>query len=182
MKSIVHLVISFSILAMISCGECEDKTLEISDTLKAFIPYEGVTNITMVNGQNMSKDFTISPDLDISTDNDGDCTTTSIKPYFTINTNEQEEFMRIWASFNEDFIADNEQFWFIIDDVDGSILESGMIREPLLSVGNVSINGNTFEDVISIVTTRDQNTTIVYMQREVGIIGYEMMDETWVIQ
>lgn len=184
MKLTMNLVIYIGVVALMSCGDCEDKTLDVSSELNAFVSYEQETKITMVNGDNETIVFTVIPDVDISNDKDGDCIKTSIKPFFTLNTDTQDDFMRIWVSLNEDFLlGDHEQLWFIADNTDGSIFDSGMIRDPLLTLRNINLNGATFNDVISLVKTSQQNTqTAIYLQRGVGIIGFELMNETWVIQ
>jgi len=182
MKRTTLLAFVTCIMAMMSCGECEDKNLEISQNLMEFIPYQVDTSITMINSENEVKNYTITPDIDISTEEDGDCITTFNRPYIFLNTETQDEFMQIWASFNEDLLGDHEQFWFIVHNEDNSIYQSAMMRDPLLFTANVNLNGTNFDDVISIIQDRDENRTVIHMQRNVGLIGYEVFGETWAIQ
>lgn len=79
-------------------------------------------------------------------------------------------------------MGDHEQFWFTKDDTDGTVLESGMIREPLSMISTVILNGTSFDEVISIPDGNSQSMpTFVHMQRGIGIIGYELQGETWVV-
>jgi hypothetical protein len=183
MKHLIKISSALFLLTLISCGECEDKTLEVSDLLLEYLPYQEETNITMVNDSNETMDFSITPREDISTDRDDQCTTSVIKPTIVLDTDTQEEFMRIWVSFNEDLLGDNEQLWFIMDDEDGSILSSGSLKDPLFMANDITLNGVTFENVISLIINRDENNQdAIHVQRNVGLIGYEQSSETWVIQ
>jgi len=184
MKKYLYIMLCLSALTIMSCGECEDKTLAVSEDLLEFVEYLAPTTHTMVNQDNETMDFTISHDVSVSEEESGDCIKTFVKPFFVVDRGEQEEFIRIWASLNEDFLlGDHEQLWFIMDGEDGSIFKSGMIRNPLLTINSINLNGSVFDDVISIVITNDQDPqTAIHVQRGFGLVGFELMDETWVVQ
>lgn len=176
--------LAVSMIAIISCGPCEDKTLEISEDFFAFLSYEDETTIVMSNQENETMSFTVVSELDISEEENGDCTTFFTKSYIRLSTETQDDFIRIWGSLNEDFVlGDHEQLWFVIDDDQDDIFESGMLRFPMQEITSVTLNGTTFDEVISLVNITDDNTaTAIHVQRNVGIVGYQLRGDTWVLQ
>ena len=183
MKRLSTLILGISLLTMLSCVYvCEDRTFEISDELLAFIPYEETTNITMVNGENETMNYSIIPDTEMNFEKDDEgCTLTETNHFVTINTDIQDTFMRIMADANTYHLF-LESFVFALYDVDGSCcLGSGTQGYPLYKVDSVNLNGNSYYGVIAVVNSSD-TTNAIYMQKDIGLLGYQLMGETWVIQ
>ena len=114
---------------------------------------------------------------------DRDCFNTFVRPTISLSTATQEDIIRIWSSLNEDLLlGDHEQLWFTIDDDTGSLDRSGSVRFPLMNLRTVQLNGLTFDEVISTEGAASSERLVIYLQRNVGIIGYEYQGETWVLQ
>ena len=183
MKNIATTFSFLILLLLMSCGECEDKTLEVSAELMEFFPYATTTDITMVNGSNETIAYSIVQENDISIRDDRDCFNTFVRPTISLSTATQEDIIRIWSSLNEDLLlGDHEQLWFTIDDDTGSLDRSGSVRFPLMNLRMVQLNGLTFDEVISTEGAASRERLVIYLQRNVGIIGYEYQGETWVLQ
>ncbi len=183
MKRIATTFSFLILLLLMSCGECEDKTLEVSAELMEFFPYDNTTEINMINGTNETINYSIIQENDISIRDDRDCFNTFVKPTIKLSTTTQEEVIKIWGSLNEDLLlGDHEQLWFIIDDDTGSIDRSGSVRFPLMNLRTVQLNGRTFDEVISTEGAASRERLVIYLQRNMGIVGYEYQGETWVLQ
>jgi len=179
MKRIATTFSFLILLLLMSCGECEDKTLEVSAELMEFFPYDNTTEINMINGTNETINYSIIQENDISIRDDRDCFNTFVKPTIKLSTTTQEEVIKIWGSLNEDLLlGDHEQLWFIIDDDTGSIDRSGSVRFPLMNLRTVQLNGRTFDEVISTEGAASRERLVIYLQRNMGIVGYEYQGET----
>jgi len=172
-------------MSFISCGDCEDKTLEVNDNLLNWLPYTTETDISFANpNTNQTLNFTISPDVTIKMEPDGDCETTIVQPFIDMQNEELNEFMHIWLNPNEDFLlGKRDQLWAIIRD-EGELQESGAITDinaPDLLSTAIILDGNTFEDVVVLSLNDDiANTTEIYLQKNVGIIGYIYNTDLWI--
>ena len=70
-----------SLISLASCGDCDDKTLQVNDDLLNWLPYSDETQISFSNQNNETLSFTISPDEDTRIEYDNQCTVTFIQPY-----------------------------------------------------------------------------------------------------
>ena len=98
MNRFAYLIICLGILSLASCGDCEDKTLQVSDNLLNWLPYSADTIISFSDQNNQSLSYTISPDVTIQTEEDDDCITTSFLPYIILENEIQPEFFASMVS------------------------------------------------------------------------------------
>ena len=87
---------------------------------------------------------------------------------------------------NEDLLlGDHEQLWFTLDNNDGTLFDSGATRSPLNSIRNIELNGMIYNDVIDVISTEvnnDLEETVFYLQRNTGLVAYELAGETWTLR
>jgi len=171
------------LISITSCGNCEDKTFQVSDNLLNWLPYSSETPISFSNQDNQTLSYTIIPDETIRIEDDDECTKTSIQPYIDMQSIDQPDFLTIW--FNPKEGLSNNQLWAIVHEND-QIAGSGSIsniNDPDSMTESKSLNGIVFDEVISL-NMNGNNSIIktIYLQKNVGIIGFEYQDSIWVIE
>ncbi len=184
MRPFTFLLLCASLVFLTSCGNCDDKTLQVNDDLLDFLPYTSETSVSFSNENNETRTYTISPDETVRIDDEDECTITSIQPYIYMQNDDQPEFLHIWFNRDEDLLGDRDQLWVIVKE-DDQISGSGAISninnlEDF--TGTRSLNGTSFDDVITFdIDSQNSIVQKVYLQKDIGIIGFEYQDVLWVI-
>ncbi|GEM_PF-3738117 len=186
-KSIQYLIICLLPVFLISCGECEDETKRVDATFLSWFPYEEETPVSFTNANSETSTFTLRPGEDIQTEPKGDdCTRTFIKPFMQLDTDEQERRLNIWLHKTDELVGgDRNQLWGVLDGEDGLIEASGT-HSNLNSIEaeptTVSLNGTIFIEVISLTLNKnDVEVMTVFLQKDIGLVGYDYLGETWVL-
>lgn len=170
-------------LALSSCGECEDETLEVSDELKNYLPYTDQTSVTFSNMNGDAVTYTISPDVRIRENENRDCITSLVQPFIIVENEEQPEFILIRLTSSDEIIGPNRDQLFASFREDGDFIGAGLISEinnPSAVATTVTLNDKTFDEVI-IFDVGFGTETIIYLQNNVGLIGLQYEGLTWVI-
>ena len=172
MNKITFLLFFLSIITLTSCGDCEDKTIQVDNYLLNWLPYSSETSVSFSYPNNQTLNFTISPSETLTMEDDGDCIKTSIQPFIFMQNDNQPEFVQIWFKRDDN---DRDQLWAIIKENE-QIQESGAIinlNDPDLSAKTVTLNGIDFDEVISLNLNPDPSVnTTIYLQKNIGIIGF----------
>ena len=187
MKKLHFILLSTAILLLSSCGECEDKTLQVNESLLSWLPYSEEATLTFVSDTDSQVVYTLIPDVTERQELDGDCTTTTIQPFIVLNTENQDAVLRIWFNQADDFLSGRiDQLWGILDNEDGLIRASGAVVDlntPELLSETVVLNDIEFSDVLTLPLVKNGETIIiVYLQRDSGLVAYELEGELWMAQ
>lgn len=185
MNRLANIIICLGILSLTSCMDCEDKTLQVSDNLLKWLPYSSDTLISFSDQNNQSLSYTISPDVTIRKEEDDKCITTKVLPYILLENEAQPEFLQVWFLRQEDLLGDNDQLWGLLN-VNDQINGSGAILNidnPDLIASQVSLNGIVFSEVITLnLNSNGAVTMTIYLQKNVGLIGFEYEGRLWVVK
>ena len=148
-------------------------------------PYASDRSVTFVDQNNQSLTYNLLPDINIREQDDGACLKTIIQPLILLQDDVEEDFLRIWLNFDEDLLGDREQLWGILYE-NGSLAGSGALTDitvPNFTSTTVNLNGTSFNDVITLNLNSNQVVAItLFLQKDVGLIGFDYMDSIWVVE
>jgi len=185
MKRFLIFTSFISLFSLSSCGECEDKTLQVSDNLANWLPYTIETDISFLDQNNQRLNYTISPNVSVRTLRDDDCSTTTIQPYIVMESIDQAKFLNVWLNRDEDLLGDRDQLWATLNENDQNI-GSGAINNvgnPDLIATSVTLNGAIFNEVITLDLNKNSDFAMrIFLQKNIGLVGFEYEDSLWVIE
>lgn len=185
MKKLNFFLVSFFFISLFSCGDCEDKTLEVSENLKLWLPYSDDVPATFVNENNQEALYNILPDVTIREEDDAECTKTTLQPFIIVEDDDQMQFLQVWLNPDEELLGDRDQLWGILYEDDG-LAGSGAIttlNNPDAVATTINLNGINYDQVLSLELNDNGVLAItIYLQKNVGIIGYTYQNSTWTIQ
>lgn len=179
------LYLFLGVLSLSSCGDCEDKTLQVNNNLLNWIPYAAEETVSFINENNEQLSFTISPDEDVRMEENKECITTDILPFFVMENTDLIEFLRVWVKHDEDLLGDRDQLWGIAnanDEIQGSGAINN-INSPDLIATNVSLNGTNYSEVISLDLEKNLELYMtIYLQKNVGLVAFDYDDSLWILE
>ena len=92
-------------------------------------------------------------------------------------------FLQVWFLRQEDSLSDNDQLWGLVKESD-QIKGSGAIvniENPDLIASEISLHGQVFNEVIKLDLNSDGVVAMsIYLQKNVGLVGFEFEGTLWV--
>lgn len=184
MKQSLFLLLSISIFSFLSCSTCEDETLKVNDKLLNWMPYDSVSSVSFTNQSNQTVTYSITPNVETKTEDNDGCIITIVRPYLVLDNEEVPNFLRLWFMRQQDILSDNDQVWASLS-LDGENAGSAVIFEadqPDIIASQVSINGLVFNEVITLDVTKNSSAVMtLYLQENIGILGFKYDGDTWLL-
>jgi hypothetical protein len=185
MNKIAYLLTCLGLLSLTSCGDCEDKTLQVNAELLNWLPYTTDTIISF-SDQNQVINYTVSPNVTNRVEeNDDDCMTTSVQPYIILENENQPGFLQVWFVRNENVLGESDELWGILND-DDEIKGSGAIfniTNSNLITSQVTLNDIAFDEIIKLdLNSNGAVAMVVYLQKNVGLVGFEYEGKLWIAE